>query len=65
MSHPKKKEKKDVPQERTVCFLFLPEAIFTTGSIIGTLIGTLDVFMCSSRPITPLLSCNKKRGPAY
>lgn len=43
-------------------FLFLPEAIFTTGSITGTLIGTFEVFMCSRRPMTPLLSYNKKKA---
>lgn len=44
----------------TVENCFLPDAIFTTDSIIGSLTGTLDVFMGSRRPITPLLSWNKK-----
>lgn len=38
---------------------FLPDAIFTTGSVMGTLTGRGHVFIGSRRPITPLLSWDK------
>lgn len=46
-------------QSTTENTVVLPDAIFTTGSVIGSLTGTLDVFRGSTRPITPLLSWKK------
>lgn len=43
----------------------LPDAIFTTGSTIGSLTGTLDVFRGSTRPITPLLSWEKEKEQSH
>lgn len=39
-----------------------PDAIFTTGSDMEILTGTVDVFIGSRRPITPLLSWGKKEN---